>query len=241
MSAKILVVEDDLFTLESIAYALKTEGYVVEKASSPEKALATLNTEAPELILMDIDLNSDMDGIELAAKIHKKHANIPMIYLTDKRDRRIVERARNILPAHYMTKPFEDAILLSQVELVLGQSKDTEAAVPQCLFVKLRTTDTYKTAIPFDKIYYLQAQRSYCHLYYLPEDENALQKLELSMDMGATLAKLPPHLFVQVHRSYCVNIHKISTYDNRDVVVGNQAIPVSKSFRPKLSEYLTQA
>ncbi len=240
MSAKILVVEDNLLTLENIVFALETEDYSIEKASSPEQALTLLSPGAPDLILMDIDLNSDMDGIELAAKIHKKHPDIPIIYLTDKKDGRIVDRARNIHHAYYMTKPFEDAILLSQVELALGQSAGTVKAGPQSLFVRMKATDSYKTAIPFDQICYLQAQRVYCDLYYLPEGEKALKKLELSLNMSDTLKKLPADRFIQVHRSYCINVTRINAYDNRDIIIKDRAIPVSKSFRAKLSEYINQ-
>jgi DNA-binding LytR/AlgR family response regulator len=242
MKAKILIIEDDILSLESIASTLKSENYSITKASSPEDAFSTFLNNVHDLVLMDIDLKSDMDGIELAAKMHKHRPDIPIIYLTDKKDPRVIERARNIHHAYYMTKPFEDAILLSQVELALSQTNNSDKETGlKSLFIKLRATDTHKTAVPFERIYYLQAQRAYCHLYYLPEDKQSLEKLELSMDMGSILSKLPSDLFLQVHRSYCVNVQQIHAYDNKDVLVKGQAIPVSKRYQSKLSEYIKQA
>ncbi len=241
MEAKILIIEDDLFTLESIVYALKIEGYTVEKASSPKEALAELAAGVPNLILMDIDLNSDMDGIELAAKIHKKHSDIPILYLTDKTDSRIVERARNIHNAYYMTKPFENAILLSQIELMLSRLPATTKTKPESLFVRVKATDSHKTAIPFDQIYYLRAQRVYCELHYLPEGQKDLSKVELSISMSDTLQKLPNDRFTQVHRSYCVNVQKIEGIDRHDLILRDRAVPFSKKYRDQILEYINQA
>ncbi|MCI0528677.1 MAG: response regulator, partial [Nitrospira sp.] len=82
MKAQILVVEDNTIVAKDIQYSLKQLGYTVPTiAFSGEEAVQEAGEIRPDLVLMDIRLNGDMDGVEAARQIHERF-DIPVIYLT---------------------------------------------------------------------------------------------------------------------------------------------------------------
>lgn len=239
MEAKILIVEDDIFTCENVRETFTAEGYEVEMAHSPEEAIFQVKSFTPDLILMDIDLKSDMDGIELASKINQR-SSIPIMYLTDKRDERIIEKVRNVHHAHYMTKPFDYPILLSDVALILKQTLSAKhLPVIKWLFVKDKANENTKRKVEFDQICYLQAARSYCELY-IQNEKGELEKLEPSKSMKEVLNKLPEDQFVQVHRSYVVNVNRIDSFSANELVVSRRSVPIGESYKANVLELLNQ-
>ena len=125
--SRILVVEDERITAEDIKEGLKNLGYEVPAVvHSGEDAVKKAGELQPNLILMDIKLEGEMDGIEAAGQI-KKHFDIPVIYLTAYSDENTVERARKTEPSGYVIKepsgfvhkPFKESELQSIIELTL--------------------------------------------------------------------------------------------------------------------------
>jgi PAS domain S-box-containing protein len=103
----ILVVEDDAIEAMDIKRILESEGYIVpEIASSGEEAQQILKDIKPDLILMDIVLSGDIDGIKTAELI-KKDYKIPVIYLTAHSEEGTVQRAKLTDPYAYLIKPFD--------------------------------------------------------------------------------------------------------------------------------------
>jgi len=114
---QILVVEDEAVTGMDIQRRLKNLGYDVPVVvSSGEKAIEKVKENHPDLILMDINLNREMDGIEAAFKIHS-FSDIPVIYLTAYTDDKTLQRAKISEPYAYLIKPFKDRELLINVEV----------------------------------------------------------------------------------------------------------------------------
>jgi len=131
MSAKILVVEDERITAEDIKDGLKSLGYKVPAVVySGEDAVKKAGELQPDLVLMDIMLEGEMDGIEAAEEI-KKHYDIPVIYLTAYSDSSTLERAKRTEPSGYVLKepsgfihkPFEESELHSVIEITLYRHK----------------------------------------------------------------------------------------------------------------------
>ncbi len=131
MSAKILVVEDERITAEDIKDGLISLGYKVPAVVySGEDAVKRAGELQPDLILMDIKLEGEMDGIE-AAELIKKQYDIPVIYLTAYSDEGTVERAKKTEPGGYVLKgqsgfihkPFEESELHSVIEITLYRYK----------------------------------------------------------------------------------------------------------------------
>ncbi len=128
---QILVVEDERITAEDIKSALESAGYVVPAlVSSGEEAVRKAGELQPDLILMDIQLDGNMDGIEAAGQIRERFG-IPVIYLTAYSNTGIVQRAKVTEPSGYLLKeqfgflrkPFEESELNTTIEITLYNHK----------------------------------------------------------------------------------------------------------------------
>lgn len=118
-SRKILVVDDERIVAQDITECLISFGCdVVGTALSGDEAIELAARERPDLILMDIVIQGEMDGIE-AAKIIRDRYNIPCVFLTAYSDASVLSRAKACEPAGYIVKPFEEAGLRSTVEIAL--------------------------------------------------------------------------------------------------------------------------
>jgi PAS domain S-box-containing protein len=116
---KILVVEDERIIAKDIENTLKGMGYVVPAtASSGEESVKKALETEPDLVLMDIMLKGEMDGVEAAQKI-RLHADIPVVFLTAYADDKTLERAKVTGPFGYLLKPFQERELLSTIEVAL--------------------------------------------------------------------------------------------------------------------------
>jgi PAS domain S-box-containing protein len=121
--AQILVVEDESIVAEHIRKSLQSLGYSVPSvASSGEKAIKMVEEKSPDLVLMDIVLHGEMDGIEAAKEIRSRF-NIPVVYLTAYSDEKILKRAKITEPFGYIIKPFTERDLRINIEIALYKQK----------------------------------------------------------------------------------------------------------------------
>lgn len=119
MKSKILIVEDESIEAMNFEQSLKSLGYnVVGVAGTGEDAIKKVVELKPDLILMDIILKGDMDGIETATQI-KKEFDTPVVYLTAHPEESIVKRAKLTSPYGYLTKPVNKTELKNIIELSL--------------------------------------------------------------------------------------------------------------------------
>ena len=118
MKIKVLIV-DDMRTIRFYERKLLEEmGYEVEEATSGTEALEKIARSKPHLVLMDIVLDGEMDGVE-AATIIKSHYDIPVVYLTAYSDQKTLGRAKITEPYGYVLKPFEDRDLHITIDIGL--------------------------------------------------------------------------------------------------------------------------
>jgi CheY-like chemotaxis protein len=116
---RILIVEDEQIVAEDLRQTLETMGYiVVGVVSRGERAVESARQEVPDLILMDIMLSGEMDGISAAQQIRSEH-DIPIIYVTAYADSQLIERAKVTEPYGYIVKPFNDREVQSNIEIAL--------------------------------------------------------------------------------------------------------------------------
>jgi two-component system, response regulator PdtaR len=119
MLEKILIVEDEPVIAADIEFTLTKAGYlVVGIANNSTQALDMIVTRQPDLVLLDIAIKGDRDGIDVANIMMKKHM-IPFVFLTSFSDRETLERAKTTLPLGYIVKPFKDKDVLSTIEIAL--------------------------------------------------------------------------------------------------------------------------
>ncbi|MCG2828444.1 methanogen output domain 1-containing protein [Methanothermobacter sp. K4] len=115
----LLVVEDESIVAMDIKHRAEGLGYrVVGMAASGEEAIKLAREEKPDLVLMDIVLKGEMDGIE-AAEVIRAEMNIPVVYLIAYSDEKTLSRAKLTGPFGYIIKPFEDRELHSAIEVAL--------------------------------------------------------------------------------------------------------------------------
>lgn len=118
-SHKILIVEDEKIIAKDLELRLIQMNYdVVASVSSGKEALATVRSHKVDLILMDIMIDGDIDGIETAELIHQQ-MDVPVIYLTAYADERTFERAKLSDPFGYLLKPFQERDLDLTIRTVL--------------------------------------------------------------------------------------------------------------------------
>ena len=118
-NTKILIVEDESIVAKDLKQRLENMGYfVLGIVSNGKDAISKSNEMQPNIILMDIILKGDLDGIKTAQIIRKLH-DIPFIYLTAYYDNEILERASMTNPYGYITKPFDDIGLYTSIQMAL--------------------------------------------------------------------------------------------------------------------------
>jgi two-component system, sensor histidine kinase and response regulator len=119
MAHKVLIVEDEAIAALSLQESLLQLGYEITglAASGPE-ALRSIEHMRPDLVLLDINLQGEADGIAVGRQLMQEH-QLPVVFLTAYSDRATIERAREVFPYGYMIKPWQQAELVAVLETAL--------------------------------------------------------------------------------------------------------------------------
>lgn len=116
---RILMVEHELIIAEDIRVTLEEKGYeVIGNVLAPEQAIVKCREGLPDLILMDICLGNETDGIEFACAI-KAEFGIPVVHLTGWPENWLPESTSSQEPNLYVKKPFSEAVLCAVIEAAL--------------------------------------------------------------------------------------------------------------------------
>ena len=118
-STNIMVVEDELIVAEDLTRWLMTLGYTIAaRAAAGREAVQRCEATRPDLVLMDILLPGDMDGIQAAEEIRRRF-DIPVVFITASSDEATLARAKVSEPFGYILKPFDERGLYSTIEMAL--------------------------------------------------------------------------------------------------------------------------
>lgn len=123
MSKHILLIDDDALLVKSLAYTLKRNGYETTTARSAEQGLALIDSHPPDLILLDIGLPG-MDGLETLKRIERSRKT-PVIFLTARRRELDEVLGLELGAQDYITKPFNEDVLLARIKTVLRRGDST--------------------------------------------------------------------------------------------------------------------
>ena len=233
---QILVVEDDMIVGTHIVTLLDQAGYeVVGLLTSGESVLEQLKTVKPDLILMDIGLKGELDGIETSQVILNNY-QIPVIYLTANSDKATFERAKATKPFAFISKPFKPINLTRNIELVITRIADEseqQTAISQPSHftplndrIFVRDKDRM-VKINLRDIYFAKAERNYCRLF--TEKKEYL----LSLPLKAFETKIASDFFERVHRSFLVNINRVEEFDEYNIFSLRQTIPISSAHKAR--------
>jgi CheY-like chemotaxis protein len=123
MPKSILIIEDSEIVSMHLQKVLQRAHYkILAITSSGEEAIKLVKNQTPDLIIMDVMLEGKYDGIETSIEINKVK-DIPVIYLTALNDRKTIDRAKLTFPNTFLSKPFAESELLSNVELSIAGFK----------------------------------------------------------------------------------------------------------------------
>lgn len=121
MSKKVLILEDEIIIANSIQLHLEGNGYEVEIATDPETAEALFGEHAFDIVLCDINLNHEIDGISFVENVVQDVA--PVVFLTAYSDLNTLKRAELTSPYAYLIKPFNKDQLLVTLNLSLVHAR----------------------------------------------------------------------------------------------------------------------
>lgn len=120
---RVLIVEDEAIISQSLQYMLENLGYdVAAICTNGEEAVDKVEQLKPDIVLMDIQLGAEMDGIEAAQKIKELHSVPPLVYITAYSDDSVFNRAKFTLPFGYILKPFDSRELQICIEMALHKN-----------------------------------------------------------------------------------------------------------------------
>jgi len=124
---RVLVVEDEAVVALHLRQELTKLGYTIAGvATSGEQALKMIEKVFPDLVLMDIHIQGELDGIETARRI-PRYLHIPVIYLSAYSEDTTLKRAGDTHPYGYLIKPFLDRELHATIKMALVRSRADEA------------------------------------------------------------------------------------------------------------------
>ena len=127
---KVGIVEDEMIIADTICLALQNLNYdYCKPANSFAKAIQMIESEKPDIVLLDINLNAKLDGIDLGHHINANYA-IPIIYLTANSDKATIERCKETLPNAFLIKPFSNEELFSAIEIALFSHSAKSGTLP---------------------------------------------------------------------------------------------------------------
>jgi len=239
---KILIAEDELIIAEDMKGMLQETGYQVTGiATDSEEAKDLLSGDVPDLALVDINLRGGDDGILLARFIREQYG-IPIIFTTSLSDRTTVDRAKQVRPEAYIVKPFSKEDLYTSIELAIfkyaekitpGTDKEKNEAsnivIKDSIFIR---TDYKMVKIRFDDLLWIRSELNYLELHC------GEKQYLVRSTLREFVEKLPADLFLQVHKSYCVNIKHISAIDHRHIWIKNFEVPIGRSYLETLKNKL---
>mgnify|MGYP003411452152 FL=1 len=117
---KILIVEDEPVIAENISIYLDNNDFEVSAiAYDSDEAFLQLKNNTPDAAILDINLESDKDGIDVAAYINKE-IQIPFLFLTSYSDKNTLDKAKKVKPSGYIVKPFNEKTLLASLEIAIS-------------------------------------------------------------------------------------------------------------------------
>lgn len=227
---KILILEDETIIAESLFQLLESMDYEpLEAVDTPEKAIAIINKEKPQLAILDVRLANERSGLEVASYLSLHHKEIPFIILTAHSDKHTIQDAKQYKPAAYLTKPFVRETLFAAIELAVPDAKENIITDEHTLFIK---TGTRYEKISIEEIVYIQAKGKYTEIHF-GEGKHLMR-----MSLATFVTVFKKIKWLRIHKSFFVNASYISSITANEVTVSNATLPIGRAYRADLIEKL---
>lgn len=234
----VLIVEDEFSIAMDIELRLEKMNYnVVGIANSYEEALAFLLEEQVDIAILDVNLEKEKTGIDLAKMIHKKF-DLPFIFLTAYTDDGTINKALEVEPMGYISKPFKDVDIHSAIQLGIkkhalksaNQEIQSVQISPEVSNFFVKDKGMLKKIEKSDLIW-IEAMDNYTVLHLIQN------KYVINGFLKDNLEKLQQDI-IRIHRSYAVNKNKITAIEDNTLYIDDLSFTISKSYKQKLLENL---
>lgn len=242
--ARILVVEDNVVQAYALRQLLTRLGHTITGiAAAAGEAEALFGADPPDLLLLDISLRDGDDGINLGGYLVRRHP-VPLIFVTALADQSTFERAREAGPFAFLGKPYDEVMLARTIELAIrnfravtgppvvavgGPATGWQPA--EALFVR---DQSRHVRVFLHEINRAEADGTYVHLY------SPTRKYTMRTSLREIEDRLPPGVFMRVHRGWLVRLDAIEAvqYSEGVIQINGASIPLSRPYRDELRQRL---
>ena len=216
--SKILIIEDELLIAESLGLMLESLGHeVVYYAMCFNTAKNYIQRHKFDLAFVDINLDGNNEGIDLGKLLHDK--SISFMYLTSYYDKDTLELAKHTYPDSYLIKPITKKELFANLQIVLAKNSQNRIKLKNgrdSVFVKL------------EDVLWVKSDRNYLEIQ--TKDKKYIERTSFH----DFLEGINTDIFCRTHRSWLVNVNKISKVFSDKVLIEDFEIPISRSFKGEL-------
>ena len=228
----ILIVEDNISFQVELEMQVKKIGYEVSKCvDNSAEALEQIHENPPDLILMDIHIKGQLNGVELAEKI--KHLDIPILFITSLTDEELYDQAKSTNLIGYLVKPIDPLTLRSSIELAVRAlvERTPHPEVGPELFEARNDFFFLKKKgllqkVPLLEILYVEADGDYCHIH------TQASIFTVRGPLARLIPKFPPNDFIQVHKKYLAHLKAVEKFSlsRNELTTSKGLLPVGRVF-----------
>ena len=206
---KILIVEDDYEAALYLRSLLNEMGYVISGIfAKGEDAVEFIKKNIVDIVLIDIELEGKLDGVETIKKI-KEITDIFTIYITALKDKNTFTRAKATFPEFFLSKPYNKFQLLNVIDEIINSDDNyLKSFEKDYFFIKENGANVYKK-FPVNLIKYIKAHGSYIDIFLIGRPNH----ITISKNLKKTLENLNAKNIFRIHRSYAININEIDTIE----------------------------
>lgn len=236
---KILIVEDDLIISKNLQGILGNLNHqVIGIVDNAEDAIEICNKIIPDLALLDIEINGNIDGVALA-EILRDQFDIPFIFSTTYADNETILRANEKGPFGYLVKPYGIKEVNAAIQIAKASFDRLKAAekaanniskiVNNSIFLKV---DSQLIKVKIEDLLYIEARGDYALFKTINKGyivQTTIKRVE---------ERLAEYNFQKVHRSFIVNISNIENIEESNLMIEDQVIPISRTLKEALLKRL---
>ena len=232
----VFIVEDELIHAENTKLSVEEAGFgLCGETDNADDALNAILNAKPDVVLMDISLPGKNNGISVARLLREKNGP-PVIFTTSFTDTETIKEAAEAMPISYLVKPVSTDNLRAAVTLALNQTRSTSSEELEvndgAVFIK---SGNRLQKILIDDILWIEAAGdNYCKVV------TSNHQLVSRHTVKKMVEELRSNAFVQTHRAYVVNKHKIDSIHEKEQVIqiATDQIPVGRTFKEALYQQL---
>lgn len=229
----IIIVEDEIsIGLDLKGKLEKIGNKVLGVAVNYDEVVELLKEFSPDLFLLDINLEDSKNGFDVAELV-KQQTESKIIFLSAYQDEETFSQALNFNPIAFLNKPFREKEIQYALRIAESKNKIDKKGIPKIdedEFLFIKQNGALHRLMPKDVVY-LKAMDNYTQVYF------ADQRLVANEYLSGLLEKMPDY-FVRTHRSYAINLHKMTSISENTVFLDKLYVPIGKKYKAELIDRL---